>query len=245
MKKALLILGILIILAGLAGLGYWYWQSWQAAQTVTLDRADIDSFEDVCTGDDYLSCEGNINQFGCYRHRLTYYSDLTNLLPAYPIIECYKNDGSSGVYSLSKTAASAIATTISYVIIRDNNFQLIDSIQKLQETYAPISTVAEARDYFIVLNQANLVESDQALDSIRNAAAAGTYYTQPDQLKKSEVIETADGYIINAYSTVTLGKFSCANDLYVMTYLLERGGTLSEQTKTLVWEINNPPKCTQ
>jgi len=217
-------------------------------QQVALDNATVTSFEDVCTddGDGYLSCTGNIEQFGCYRYGTNYYSDFTNLSPAYPIITCYKKDGSAGVYLYKGTDTSSSAYTgVHYIVIRDGFFQLITALQEFQKIYQPISNIAEAKDYFIATGKASFVDSDVAIDSIQNAAKAGTYYVTDDKLQKSTVIETENNFIINSYSHSSLGTFSCANDLYSLTFLLDRDGSLFEQDKTLVWEINDPPACTK
>jgi hypothetical protein len=246
MKKILIVVGIIIILAGLGGAGYWYWQSKGAAveplQKVTLDNPNIDSFEDVCVtkADGQLSCKGNIEQFDCEKYDKVD-SDLTYLQPHYPMLTCenVKTIGSKdvnvieeGVYTVPGSGLLAGRVTIvDYIIIKDAAFQLIGSQDQFRQLFQPINSAEEAAAYFQVLHKAVLVLDESSLNKLKSSSY-GEYLVSPETLTLNSVTETGDGFTVTAYSEDAI---SCIADLYGYTFLVNPDGNVVEQSKTLIW----------
>ncbi|EKD76212.1 MAG: hypothetical protein ACD_43C00190G0003 [uncultured bacterium] len=254
MKKALLISGVLIVLAGIIWLGYWYWQSKETAvkplQQVALDSRDIDSFDDVCTAkDEYeLECKGNIEQFGCLS-----YSNIspliTDLQPAYAVLICKKNPSltEEGIYRQSKNGATLAMEIVEYIIIKDNALQLIQTKDQLREVFQPIESIEEAKSYFLLLHQGVLVFDEETLNRIKYPKAlggkertGGHFLVPVDSISLSQVTETSDGYKLTSYSKIPA---FCVDETYLYTFLLKQDGGLIEQNKQLVWEMLNKPSC--
>lgn len=256
MKKNLIIASIVLLLCVLAATGYWYWQqqnptttSVDTLQTVALDNPDIDSFDDVCTAGENgaLNCKGNIEQFGCAYYRIVS-ADLTALRPIHPIIRCLiNNDVSSpgGVYQLQKTAYLP-TRNVNYIIIKDNTFQLIQSVDELQRVYQPIESIDEAKAYFSILGKGVLVLDEDTLSTItspqvfHNPIKGAKFDIPVDSIGLSKVTETTDGYILRPYSAIPV---LCVDEVYLYTFLLTADGQLIEQDKQLIWEMINKPSC--
>lgn len=259
MKKILLILGIVAILAGASGFAYWYWQSQNSVteaeveplQTVALDNPDIDSFDDVCTKEDngQLSCSGNIKEFGC-----TLYTAIAErfigLQPVYPVVGCNKENRSStegGVYQLAG-GLHYPPTDVDYVIIKDGQYQLITSVDQLSLVFAPIQSVDEAKAYFGVLGKGLLVLDQEMLSKITSpqvfhkpiTSEQARFNVAVDTLGLSQVTKVLSGYTITAYSSVPA---VCVDEVYFYTYLLKQNGELIQQNKQLIWEVLDKPSC--
>lgn len=256
MKKILLVIGIVIILAGIAGFTYWYWQSQSAVkeaeieplQTVALDNLNVDSFDDVCTEkDEYeLECKGNIEQFGCERYRTASIS-FVDLEPSYPMLVCekksaYKKD--EGVYRHNNDGALRL-TVVDYIFLKDDFFQLVQSASQFHQLFQPIDNQEEAKAYFIGLHTASLLLDEEQLLRIKSAEAyggeqVGSLTVPLDSIGLSEITETWNGYTITAYSS--LGGF-CITEVYQYEYLLKKDGRLVEKNKQLIWESKFKPRC--
>lgn len=245
MKKILLVLGIVVILAGLVGVGYWYWQNQTRVtdlQTVVLDNSSIDSFDDVCTteADGQLDCTGNIEQFNCDSYDKVS-TDFTDLQPSYPMLICKSvktigsedvNEVEEGVYLIPGSGLMAGRVTIvDYIIIKDSIFQLIKSEDQFRKLFQPINSTEEAVAYFQIIHKAVLVFDESSLNKLKNSSY-GKYLVSPETLNLNSVTETSDGFTITAYSESAI---SCTSDLYSYTFLLKRDGQLIEQDRTLIW----------
>lgn len=251
MKKILLVSTLItLITLGIISLIYWYTSSDEvkkigSLQTIDLDKSSIDSFDDTCTkeSDGQLTCVGNIEQFGCERYRMIEGS-IQDLRPYYPMLICENiavvgssnaEEAISGVYAIEGSGLmSGRATVVKYVIIRDGQFQFIESAEQLKELFQPIESMQEATAYFQVLHKAVLILDESTLDKLKNSAH-GEYLVSMDTLTLSSVSETENGFIITAYSDNTL---SCKTELYKYTLLLTRNGDAIEQSTTLVWQSN-------
>lgn len=247
MKKILLVLGIMIVLAGIAGVGYWYWQSNQTTQqeplrTIALDSPDIKSFDDVCaTGTDgQLNCTGNIEQFDCESYD-EIDLDLTYLQPHYPMLMCQniktissKDAGETveGVYAIPGSGLLAGRVTIvDYVIINDDAFQLVESEDQFRQFFQPINSREKATVYFQLLHKAMLVLDESSLNKLKSSPY-GQYLVSPETFALSSVTEVDDEFIVTAYSESVI---SCIADLYGYTFLVKRDGSVVEQDRTLIW----------
>lgn len=237
MKKLLIILGIVVILAGLAGTGYWYWQNQvPAMQKVALDNANVKSFDDVCRKDDRsgnLNCYGNIEQFGCKFFQTPGFTT-TDLQPTLPIIICENRISSKDyqdVYVQDSTPGVFSPLAVDFIIIRDGYFQLIKSPDQFRKVFQPITSVAEATAYFQALHKAVLILDTRILDTLKSSTE-GQYLVSPDTFMLSSVKDAANGFTINTYSGDTL---RCIKDLYSYTFLLQSDGSIVQQSKTLLW----------
>lgn len=254
MKKVLLLGTIItLVLLLIGGAFYWYWKNQPAEalplQTITLDNPEIGSFDDVCTPqDEYeLDCTGNIEQFGCEHYR-SVGTTLADLQPNYPMLVCEKKNNyakDEGVYRIQGVGWSLGTTVVDYIIINGNAYQLIQSEDQFRQLYQPITTTDEAMDYFQALHKAVLALNDQQLSAIQfpkdlSRDVEGVFHVSLESIGLSEVSRTWRGYAFTAYSSIGGG---CVDEIYQYQYLLKENGRLTEQSKKLIWESANKPRC--
>lgn len=240
MKKLLIILGIVVILAGLAGAGYWYWQS--KPQVVALNSSDTKTFNGLCTKieNGQLTCDDSLKNFEC-----DLYVDIADrfvgLEPEYPVIGCNKKNISSipgGVYQLPGNSYVP-PSDIDYIIIKDGNFELISSIDQLGLVYAPIESIDEAKAYFSILGKGLLVLDEAQLDKIKNPVLhgrpliGGKFDVPVDSIQLSQVKSQGNDFVITSYSSL---PYDCIGAIDYDTYLLKQDGTLIQQDKQYIWE---------
>lgn len=153
---------------------------------------------------------------------------LGGLSPAYPINLCWKigmgGERLSQDEYLYRTGC-LLPRYARYVIQRDGNYQLVDSSDKLRETFAPITSADEALSYAIAATGLSAYFGFEPSPGFR-------YFV--DQLEDTHVTQTGEGYLVYLYDYKLCGCGPHTSS-YVEV-LIKSDGTVQELNRIPVFE---------
>ena len=148
-------------------------------------------------------------------------SALGGLEPAYPIAECvlWPDDAAEraqiiaeGQYLFSRGASRP--QFVRYVIVRDDQFELIETRAEFKNVFTPITTPEEALSYALVLTK------NRELSVHYNLEYDPKYEYFVDEIEDTHVEEIAGGYLVHLFSYNELGcgpHYTYAVDIEVTT----------------------------
>lgn len=141
------------------------------------------------------------------------------LTPAYPLATCQTRE--RGLYS----SGCMMPMNTRYVIFRENQFEVIESLSEFQALFAPIESAPEALSYALATT---------GLSAVYGLRLPPGYHALMDTLEDTHVSEVDNGYQINLYKSWHCGCGPEATDM--TTVLVTRTGEVTTLDQVRVYE---------
>lgn len=187
--------------------------------------SDLDKFREAgCSveaqGSTYWNCEDNspVTLLGC--ESLAAYKLFGALTPPYPIMFCYAFDQAppNELIRYYKELGCMRPFYKSYVMFKDNTFQLVSSKPEFRMLFAPITSPDEALSYAL-LTTGMYADYSTELDP--------NFKYLTEEIENTYVKETSDGYIVHLFD----GPFppcSCGtHTVNMVNVLVTKGGEIT------------------
>lgn len=193
---------------------------------ITLDAGGFDTAPcNPENGDGNCDPQSELGSLGCDQIR-TPGDLLGGLQPFYPMRLCLTGKpGATPPAQFVYKEGCLLAKFVRYVIYKDGQYRLIQSVADLQETYAPIQTEKEALSYALAATGLGVRYGLQAERGLR-------YYV--DDLQDTFVRQTEQGYLARLYDYKLCG---CGpHPTYAVDILITTDGQLEEISRVKVYE---------
>jgi hypothetical protein len=196
--------------------------------TIASDiRNDSNAFIDAgCLAEDFsLNCDnlGLDQRFSCMQI-INASSALENLSPQLPIVECLHLSEEYNSQKGIVREGCMMPLFRKYIIMQDDEFKLIESIEDFRSIFAPVETKDEALAFAVALTS--------SLPRYDTSVPEG-YYQVSSSIRPTYAKETEGGYLVHLFESELCGCGS--HPYYAIDYLVTRDGKVTELSREEVF----------